>query len=261
MKREVQIFLTAVMFYTRIPCPAWIDHDERHLNLSTKYLPVIGWIVGGMYAFTILGAAYLFNPAVSIILGLGVSLLLTGAFHEDGFTDVCDGFGGGWTKERILIIMKDSRIGTYGVVGIVVMLALKLTLTYELFIAMEAREFFLAIVSSHALSRLMPIGVISTNTYAREEQDMGKAKPVATGISSFSLVAAMVFALTPLMFLAASNGSVVLWTIVPMIVVTSYLALYFRKWIGGYTGDCLGAVQQVSETTFLLSIVALWKFI
>ena len=113
MKKEVQIFLTAVMFYTRIPVPSWVNHDADYLNKATKYFPLIGWIVGIIAVLVFVGANYLFNPSIAIIISMAASVLLTGAFHEDGFADVCDGFGGGWTKEKILMIMKDSRVGAY----------------------------------------------------------------------------------------------------------------------------------------------------
>src|SRR5690348_17261176 len=107
MKRELQIFFTAVMYYTRIPVPPSTTHEPEFLSLATRYVPVIGWIVGGVYSAVIVVAMMVFPVWVSILLGLAASVLLTGAFHEDGFADVCDGFGGGWTREKILLIMKD----------------------------------------------------------------------------------------------------------------------------------------------------------
>lgn len=260
MKRELKIFFTALMFYTRIPCPAWVDHDETYLNLSTRYLPVIGWLVGAVYGGVILAASFVFPPVVSILLGWAATILLTGAFHEDGFADVCDGFGGGWTKERILAIMKDSRVGTYGVVGLVLLFALKLAATYEIWTASTRTSFFLLMVTAHSFSRLMPIAVIFLSRYAREENDSSKAKPVATAISYSQLITAGIFAMTPLAVLVARSGLIVLLVVVPMVAITLYLNRYFKKWIGGYTGDCLGAVQQVNEVVFLLVTLALWKY-
>jgi len=124
IKREIHIFLTSIMFYTRIPCPRWVDHSPDYLNQATRYFPLVGWIVGGVYAGSIVVLTMFFSPLISIILGLAISVLMTGAFHEDGFTDMCDGFGGGWTREKILLIMKDSRVGTFGLVGLGLLLAL-----------------------------------------------------------------------------------------------------------------------------------------
>ncbi len=121
MRTQLRHFFTAMLFYTRIPCPAWAwqgagmeDGPGRaagELDKATIYFPVMGWIVAGIGAAVYAGALMLFTPELAIILSMIAQILATGAFHEDGFADVCDGFGGGWTKERILAIMKDSRDG------------------------------------------------------------------------------------------------------------------------------------------------------
>ena len=261
MKRELHIFLTAVMFYTRIPCPKWVDHNPDYISLATRYFPVMGWIVGGVYGGVILVSMYLFSPFVSILLGLICSVLLTGAFHEDGFADVCDGFGGGWTKEKILLIMKDSRVGTYGVVGVILIFSLKMTSTDNLLNSFfNPLIFMLMIISSHSLSRMMAVLIIYFQSYTREDQD-SKAKPVATGISISNLLEALIFGLLPFLLFLFQTSLLFSMAIVPMVLTTLYLMRYFKKWIGGYTGDCLGATQQINEVVFLLSLLAVWKFI
>ncbi|MDP4265494.1 MAG: adenosylcobinamide-GDP ribazoletransferase, partial [Bacteroidota bacterium] len=97
MKKQTEIFFTALMYYTRIPCPKWVTHDADYLNKATRYFPLIGWIVGGISALVYYGAGYLFNEPVAAILSIVAGIFATGAFHEDGWGDVCDGFGGGWT--------------------------------------------------------------------------------------------------------------------------------------------------------------------
>ena len=133
MRRQIELLLTAVMFYTRIPCPAWVGHSEELLNKATIYFPVMGWVVGGVAGAVYWAAARLFGADVGLLLSIIASVLLTGAFHEDGFADMCDGFGGGWTREKILLIMKDSRLGTYGAVG----LGLHLVTYYDRVIVLE----------------------------------------------------------------------------------------------------------------------------
>ena len=260
MKRELQIFLTAVMFYTRIPCPKWVDHDPTYISLSTRYFPMIGWIVGGVYAGVIIVSSFVFSPFISVLLGFVTGILLTGAFHEDGFADVCDGFGGGWTKEKILTIMKDSRVGTYGVVGVVLIFMLKISSTVEIVDDTTSISFALLIVSSHSLSRMMAVTIIYSQPYAREDQD-SKAKPVSMGISFSNLLIALLFGLLPFAFFLIQTTWLFSLVLIPMVFITFYLSRYFKKWIGGYTGDCLGATQQVNEVVFLLSILAVWKFI
>lgn len=261
MKKELHIFLTAVIFYTRIPCPKWIDHNPDYISIATRYFPVMGWIVGGVYAGVMLLSMYLVEPFVSILLGLVSSVLLTGAFHEDGFADVCDGFGGGWTKEKILLIMKDSRVGTYGVVGLILIFSLKIASTDSLLNSfLDPLIFISLIISSHSLSRMMTVLVIYFHPYAREDQD-SKAKPVATGISTSNLMIAFILGLLPFLIFIFQTNLLFSMALVPMVLITLYLMRYFKKWIGGYTGDCLGATQQINEVVFLLSLLAAWKFI
>jgi adenosylcobinamide-GDP ribazoletransferase len=247
------------MYYTRIPCPKWVTHEPEFLSLATRYVPVIGWIVGGVYSAVIVIALMVFPVWISILLGLAASVLLTGAFHEDGFADVCDGFGGGWTKEKILLIMKDSRVGTYGVVGLGLMLAIKASVTFELVDStIPTSQIVTLLIASHALSRMMSASIIYFSTYAREDLD-SKAKPVATGFSLHGLLVGAVLALLPFMLFLLQTRWVYVLALLPMVLATAYLSRYFTKWIGGYTGDCLGATQQVNEVLFLLSILAIWR--
>ncbi len=263
MKRELHIFLTAVMFYTRIPCPWWVDHNPEYINLSTRYFPIIGWIVGGLYGAVIVICSLVFTPTISVLIGLGFSILVTGAFHEDGLADVCDGFGGGWTKEKILMIMKDSRIGTYGVVGIILAFALKIVSTIELFTFTGSTPtlFLIMVVSAHSLSRIMAIVIIYFQNYAREDKEDNKAKPMAAGISLSNFLTATAFGIAPFVYFLSQTNWLLGAALLPMALLTTYLTRYYEKWIGGYTGDCLGATQQLSELAFLLTLVALWKFI
>src|SRR6476660_1907869 len=99
MKRQLRIFFTALMFYTRIPCPKNIDHNTDYLNKASRYFHLVGWIVGSVAFGAFCLFNYLIGPEIAVLLSMIASILVTGAFHEDGFADVCDGFGGGWTKE------------------------------------------------------------------------------------------------------------------------------------------------------------------
>ncbi|MDN3654100.1 adenosylcobinamide-GDP ribazoletransferase [Ferruginibacter paludis] len=253
MKKELQIFLTAMMFYTRIPVPRWVNHDAEYLNKATKYFPLIGWIVGVAVALVFMGANYLFSPSVAIILSMVVSVLLTGAFHEDGFADVCDGFGGGWTKEKILLIMKDSRVGAYGVIGLIFMLSIK----FYLLSSFSAAQLTFVLIAAHAISRWAAASFILTHQYVRENED-SKAKPVAKQFLVAHFLIASLFGILPLLLF---KNVYVFLLIIPVYTMKIYLGWYFKKWIGGYTGDCLGATQQLCEIIFYLSLLALWKFI
>lgn len=248
MRRQLHLFLTAVMFYTRIPCPSWVGHSEEMLNKATIYFPVMGWIVGGAAGLTYWGANFLFSSDIALLLSMIASILVTGAFHEDGFADVCDGFGGGWTKLKILEIMKDSRLGTYGAVGAGLLLTLKFLALRNL----PPTAVVPVLVVGHALSRATALTFIFTHEYARENED-SKAKPVAKKISFAELLLGLGFGVLPLLVYAA--GQLNFWfllVLLPLWVVKWYLARYFIKWIGGYTGDCLGVTQQVAEVVVYL---------
>lgn len=263
MKQELRLFFTALQFYTRLPAPAWVGYNPDDMNKATRYLPLIGWIVGLISGLILLLGVYLINLSIGIILSMISSILLTGAFHEDGFADACDGFGGGWTKEKILEIMKDSRVGTYAVVGLTLLLGLKFSLLNALipFIQNQPALVFLTLISAHGLSRFMAVTMIFTHHYVRFTND-SKSKPVAEVGSKNTLFIAGVFALIPLFCLCFLLNQPLILLVVPVLyLIKIMLARYFKKWIGGYTGDCLGATQQVCEIGFYIFTAILWKFI
>lgn len=261
VRRQVTLFFTALQFYTRIPAPKWLVYHPDNLSRATGYLPVIGWVAGLVSGGVLAGARSLFDLHIAVLLSMTASILLTGAFHEDGFADTCDGFGGGWTREKILEIMKDSRVGTYAAVGLILILGLKAALTGAIAATNPGFQVILPIISAHALSRLMPVFVIYTLPYSRDTGD-SKAKPVAQKPPLVVLLTALSCGLLPLIAWAVQLRQPLLLASIPCLVAITFLmARYFRRWIGGYTGDCLGAIQQVCEIGFYLFVVALWKFI
>lgn len=256
MKNEIRIFFTALMFYTRIPCPSYTDHSEEYLNKATRYFPLIGWIVGAGAVLTIYLLQFILPLSICMILSLATSVLMTGSFHEDGFADVCDGFGGGWTQSKILEIMKDSRVGTYGVVALIILFLLKISSTIEL-LHVDSSFAFKTIFLAHVLSRFAAESVIFTHEYAREDAT-SKVKPLAKKLSIKNLVIGACITIPA--FLLFQNPMVFL-VIIPVYLMKMYLARYFTKWIGGYTGDCLGATQQITEVVIYITMLVLWKYI
>lgn len=255
----MRLFFTALMFYTRLPVPKNIDHSADALNRSTMFFPLIGWIVGGIGVGVYWLGTVLFPPTyLPVLFSMIATVLATGAFHEDGFADVCDGFGGGWTKEKILTIMKDSRLGTYGTIGLILLLAVKFFALQSL-LGVEAFGWGVALkyVSAHSLSRLTAATVIRALPYAREDLD-AKAKPIAQGITTGQLAVAALFGLAPLLALVVYTTLwIYLLFLIPLALVRWRFIWFFNKWLGGYTGDCLGAVQQVTEVVVYLSFVSL----
>ncbi|MEM6335691.1 MAG: adenosylcobinamide-GDP ribazoletransferase [Bacteroidota bacterium] len=255
MREEIRVFFTALMFYTRIPCPSWVDHSAEYLNKATRYFPLIGWIVGGISA-GVFALCHLVLPVVpSIILAISAGVMATGAFHEDGFADVCDGIGGGWTPERILDIMKDSRVGAYGAIGFMLLLAAKISALAVLPPAVLIH----ALLAGHPLSRLFAALFIRFLPYVRADEQ-SKAKPVAKAFPTGALVVAVVLGLIPLLGWAVLTPQVLI-AVAPALVAWVYLRRLFVRNLGGYTGDCLGATQQLTETAFYLGIAAVWTSI
>ncbi|MDR0417675.1 MAG: adenosylcobinamide-GDP ribazoletransferase [Propionibacteriaceae bacterium] len=253
---EVRLFLTAVMFYTRIPCPAWVGYSDEQLNRSTRHFPAMGWIVGGVAA-AVYGLARLALPAaVAVILAVAAGVLLTGAFHEDGFADVCDGFGGGMSPQRTLDIMKDSRVGAFAVIGLVLLFGLKVAALASLGSA-GVLVVAAAMLFAHVLSRWCVVTVIFRDTYARADLT-SKVKPIGRKITWPGMVAATLWMLPfaglawwrPWWLLAVPAGLAARWL----------LARWFRRRLGGYTGDCLGAAQQVVEVLTLLVVLGCARF-
>lgn len=249
------------MFYTRIPCPKNITHDPDYLNKATRYFPFIGWIVGSISFLAFYIFSLFLSTETAVIFAIIISVLTTGAFHEDGFADVCDGFGGGWTKEKILLIMKDSAIGAYGAIGLVLLFLAKFKLLSEsiLLFTNNILLIFLLFISAHSLSRLAAISIVFTHQYSRDDAS-SKSKPIAKNHSWKEIFGSFFFGLIPLLALTYFNYKVLL-AIIPVFITRYFLVGYFQKWIDGYTGDCLGATQQVCEVIYYLSILFIWKFI
>jgi len=263
MKKEARIFLTAIMFLTRIPVPAFAGYSADYLRQAPRYFPVIGWLVGAISAAFLL----LFSRFVSVDAGVLAAILsgvfVTGALHEDGFADVCDGFGGGITKEKILTILKDSRIGVYGAIGLIGILGSKFVLLKELpglaaapgLIAVPGSIAMSGLIAAHSLSRLMAVLVMQTTGYAGDPL-VSKSAGVAGRLPGGALIFAVLTGVAPFALLPGH-----FWLVIVPVVVTTYgLRSYFRRRIGGYTGDCLGAIQQVTEIVTYLGFVLVWRF-
>ena len=260
MKQEIRLFFTALMFYTRIPCPSNIDHNEDALNKASRYFSLIGWIVGGLSFLVFHLSSFLFDQSIAVILSLATGILITGAFHEDGFADVVDGFGGGWTKQQILDIMKDSRLGAYGAIAILLLLLLKYSALNSLLLSSENWYLnFLIFISYHSLARLTSINIVFTSQYSREDEK-SKAKPIAKSVGINEIIGAYFFGMLPLAFLINYNWQFI-FIAVPLFILYYRSKRYFEKWLHGYTGDCLGAVEQLAECICILFYLGIWKYI
>ncbi len=248
MKRELNLFFNALLFYTRIRVPKSLVCNEQTLSAAFRYLPLVGLLVAGICAGSYVLMAHVLPREVCVVLSMVLSILLTGAFHEDGLADFFDGFGAGYDKESILRIMKDSHIGTYGVIALILGLGLK----YQLLISLPEAWFVPALITAGAVSRFFPVLSVRLFRYARVENS--KSAHSALGVTKTTLFIAALLSL-PLCFYFGWLAAVLI--IVAELLFCLMLNFYTKRWIGGYTGDCLGAMQQFLELLFYLLLLSL----
>lgn len=248
--REWRNLVLALGFFTRIPVPSVDNFQESDLNSASKYFPLVGWLIGAIAALVFYLSSQLLTPDIAIILSMIATIYATGAFHEDGLTDAVDGLGGGWEKEQVLTIMQDSRIGSYGAVAIILALLLKYTALTHIPLSIMP----LVLIAGHSLSRLFAVLVMATQRYVKSS---GKAKPLATQLTKTDLIIALFFGFTPLVFLVLFFSNSVYYCALAFVAfIWGWFSLVIRRRIGGYTGDCLGATQQLTEIAFYLGILA-----
>lgn len=259
IRQEFHIFIHTLIFFTRIPWPLDGEVSPDVLRQTSRYFPAIGWLVGGGGAGVFWGASLLVPRSLALLLSMSVTILLTGALHEDGFIDACDGFGGGWTAERILAIMKDSTVGACGLLGMILLLAIKFASLYALPAAMLPG----VLIAGHSFSRFAAISLLATHKYVREAAS-SKASVVVRQIGWGELGVAAGFGCLPLLWPSyqASGSHLATWgriagCLVSVGVVRWWLGHYLHRKIGGYTGDCLGAAQQITEVLLYLTWVTM----
>jgi len=250
---QLRLFFIALQFFTRVPAPRWVGFEPEWLRHAARYFPAVGMVVGVVTAGVYVLSMRIWPQPVAVLLSMIAGIYLTGAFHEDGFADACDGLGGGNTPQRVLEIMHDSRTGAYGAIGISLMLVLKFVVLSSLPIYAVA----MALLAAHPLSRLASTALIWRLPYAKPE---GKAKPLVQAMSTLEFCIAAFTAILPVVAICAVGQlpwQAIVAGSIAMAVATLWLARFFLRRIGGYTGDCLGALQQVAEVVFYLGLLAL----
>lgn len=242
---QLNLWWIALAFFTRIPVPASVEFSQASLNRASRYFPAVGWLIGALCATALWLLMLVFPQDVAVLISIAISLLLTGCFHEDGLADTCDGLGGGWTREQKLSIMKDSRIGTYGAAALWVSLTLKFVVLSQLVNPV------LALLVAHPLSRIIPTVFIAAMSYV-SDVDTSKAKPLAESGSGADTAIAIITGLIALIFI---NNPFI--NLLVLLVLAGVAYIFLKRQIGGFTGDTLGAVQQVGELAIYLSLLAL----
>lgn len=247
---ELRLFQVAVQYFTRLPVPAIRDFDPAWLSHSARYFPLVGWLVGIASALVFWLAAQYWNGAVAAGLALACSAVLTGAFHEDGLADTFDALGGSVSRERSLEIMRDSRIGSYGSLA----LLLNTGLRWAALASLAAASGALALLLLHPAARGGAATLMTRLDYVRD--DDSKAKPVAGRQSGPALRWMLLWALLPSVLLGLIQPLAALAGLAAIALVHALCARWYRERLGGYTGDALGAAEQLGETAFLLAFVA-----
>jgi adenosylcobinamide-GDP ribazoletransferase len=251
--QQLRLFFIALQFFTRLPIPRWVGFEPHWLHHASRYFPAVGIVVGAISAAVYALADWAWPHAIAVLLSTIAGIYVTGAFHEDGFADTCDGLGGGMTRQRALEIMTDSRIGAYGAIGIALLLALKCVALASL----PPQIVIAALLVAHPLSRLAATALMWQLKYVKDE---GKAKPLAQQMSNAEFFIATLTVMLPMaasIFLGSMSWQAMAAGIAAVALAALWLARKFVQRIGGYTGDCLGAVQQVTEVAFYLALSAM----
>ncbi|MEZ9891711.1 adenosylcobinamide-GDP ribazoletransferase [Vibrio lentus] len=247
------LFALAMGFFSRLPMPKNTPYSSERMNRSGRYFSMVGLLLGVLCGGLFLLLDAVLPSTIAIFLMMSFSLMLTGAFHEDGLTDMADGIGGGMTLERRLTIMKDSRIGTYGASALVMALLGKWVLLNEL---VSMTGLFMVIVASYTFSRAIAASLIYDMPYV-SDLDTSKSKPLANKQTKGELVFLLIIGVLPSLWFGLEFAAVIS-------VVAFLFRAGFKKWlmarIGGFTGDCLGAAQQLMELlTYLVFITAFYN--
>lgn len=251
LRRQGLLFLLAVQFLTRLPLPRDLDYSPARLGAARRYFPLVGAGVGGLGALCFGAAVAMSWPqGLAALLATASTILVTGAFHEDGLADTFDGLGP-LRRDRMLAVMQDSRIGVFGAVGLGVTLAMKTMALASLPVALTMA----CLVAGHGLSRCSSVVVAATSPYVRDAGTGsllegrlgwgGTFLAAATGLACLSLV--IMFSVPDAV--AGLAG-----------MVLGHLAMrgLYEKRLGGHTGDTQGAVQQWSELGFYLGVLT-WR--
>ncbi|MGO4390929.1 adenosylcobinamide-GDP ribazoletransferase [Variovorax sp. M-6] len=259
----VRHFLLALQFFTRVPVTGglagWVGFSPAMLRASAAHFPGVGWLVGavgaGVFLVVQAGLPGLAGACVAALLSTVATVLMTGAFHEDGLADVADGLGGSADRSRALEIMKDSRIGAFGAIALVLTLGLKVALLAAL-AGQGALGAAVALASAHVLSRLAPLFLIRRLPYVGDANGASKAKPLADAISGGALLVGAAWSLPAVLLLLLAHGMAHGLAAIGLCAVAAlYMARLFKRRLHGFTGDGLGATQQVCELAIYLALV------
>lgn len=248
----IKRLLAAFIFFTRLPFWRLATIQAEYFKHVVPYWPITGWLTGGILAGTLWLLAQILPLEIAWIGAIIVRLLVTGCLHEDGLADFCDGFGGGTTRERTLAIMKDSHIGTYGVVGLIIYFLL----WYQAGVNISLSTLCAVAFCADIYAKWCVSHIVNLLPYARKEEE-SKTKVIYSRMTLPEVFTGMAAGIIPLvLLLPAGLGCACL---IPPVVFL-LLCGWMKRRIGGYTGDCCGAAFLLCELSFYIGvIVLLWK--
>jgi len=261
MLHQLRLFFTALEYLTRLRKPQWVGFDAAWLPQSMSYLPVVGAVVG-LGSAAVFWLTLQFLPSnLAILAAIVAGLLMTGALHEDGLADTCDALGAGGSRERMLTIMQDSRVGTYGVLGLVAMLLARfLTLDW-----LPAPWVIYGLVVAHTWSRIGPLALMASLSHVRSTGP-SKARAATTDVGWHAVAVGIGWGL---LLLLGCLATLMLaghpwWIVAPLcagaglgLLISVLVGMWAAQGLGGYTGDTLGAAQQGGELMCYLAMVAI----
>jgi adenosylcobinamide-GDP ribazoletransferase len=248
LSHQLNLLLLSLSFFTRLPVAGWVKYSDEAQQQSQRYFGLVGWCLGLLLVGVYWAMTHVVEPEVAVFIVMVASLLLTGVFHEDGLADMADGFGGGITIEQKLTIMKDSRLGTYGTVALIMALLGK----YVLLLAQP--DVIVALLVAYPLSRVVAISFIFDMRYVSDSGSSKSQSIVANEHSSLAVLllsGVATFLLLPL--------TVVGWLILVLLVFRVIFKRLLLKHLNGFTGDCLGGGQQICELLIYLTFLVVIK--
>ena len=253
VSRHAHAFLTAVALLTRIPVQGRTvapEEDPAPLRDAVAYFPTVGALVGLATGSVIACACHLWPPAVAVVLGLTFEAVLTGGLHEDAVADFCDAFGGGWTREDILRILKDSRVGSFGTLGVGLAVLLRAGATA----ALPSADLLAATVAAASWGRwvILPIMALVPPVSDRP----GSARDFGQGVRARDVVLGLLWALAAMLpFIVGHPWNAAAAFVASGLFVASFVS-YLRRRLGGVTGDCLGTACYAGQLLVLLAASA-----
>ncbi len=261
LRYEARLWLTALEFLTRIPIPAATQFDPAWMSRCVRYFPWVGVLIGACGALVWWALQPALSPWLAAALAFTTTALITGAFHEDGLSDYVDGIGGGQSREQTLAIMKDSRVGSFGALALILVTVIKIAALASL----PMIDAILVLIFAHATARASAVTVMASLPYSRDDAT-SKVRSVAMGVTWAEVSVSWLPTVALIAFAAASAAACGLSNQAPIAlltatvsagIITTLLALQMQRRLGGYTGDALGAVEQCAEAVILV-VCAAW---